>query len=229
MTPSIAIFYHCLLVMGDPPVVLPQAGCIVSDQITQMILSGLWDAASEIHVGVNGGEESVPIVQHIIPQKAKITYHGLQSRSENLTIVMLHEWSRTHPDWNVLYLHAKGASHPIDSGYARNVALPWRRGMMHDLVTNWRQCVADLDAGYDIACSHWMWKNAPENNTIPAGNFLWVTSNFSASLPSLYERDWGRRGLIASLEARYEAEAFWGFGPRPNVKQYRPNGGGGVP
>jgi hypothetical protein len=224
----IAIFYHCVGFIGNPPLLLSGGLQIVAEQMMQIVESGLLSEASEIQVGINGGEES-RLMDDWVPTKAKITYHGLQSRSENLTIVMLHEWSRTHPDWNVLYLHAKGASHPIDSEYARNVALPWRRGMMHDLVTNWRQCVADLDAGYDIACSHWLWKNAPENNTIPAGNFLWVTSNFAASLPSLYERDWGRRGLIASLEARYEAEAFWGFGPRPNVKQYRPNGGGGVP
>jgi hypothetical protein len=224
----IAIFYHCVGFIGNPPLLLSGGLQIVAEQMMQIVESGLLSEASEIQVGINGAEES-RLMDDWVPTKAKITYHGLQSRSENLTIVMLHEWSRTHPDWNVLYLHAKGASHPIDSEYARNVALPWRRGMMHDLVTNWRQCVADLDAGYDIACSHWMWKNAPENNTIPAGNFLWVTSNFAASLPSLYERDWGRRGLIASLEARYEAEAFWGFGPRPNVKQYRPNGGGGVP
>src|SRR6267378_6495050 len=155
-TPKIAIFYHCLFGIGEPFALLPQAGCIVSNQMTQLVNSDLWDSASEIHVGVNGGEESVPIANHIIPAKAKITYHGLKSRAENLTIVMIEEWVKTHPGWKILYFHSKSASHPPGSDYATRVGGPWREAMMQDLVVNWRQCVADLDAGHDVACMVWL-------------------------------------------------------------------------
>lgn len=217
----IVIFYHCLLVLGDPPKVLPQAGCVVSDQITQMVNSGLWDVASEIHIGVNGGEESVPIANHIIPPKAKITYHGLQSRSENLTVEMVLEFAKSHTGWLIFYAHSKSASHPPESEYARNVAVPWKNAMMSDLVLNWRQCVADLET-HDIACMVWLWGMGWDRSQhIPAGNFLWITSDFAAKLPSLYLRDRIKQDGIHALSSRYESEVAWGNGPRPTVKAYR--------
>ncbi|MCP5787123.1 hypothetical protein NL329_29840, partial [Klebsiella pneumoniae] len=87
--------------------------------------------------------------------KAKCVYHGLASRAENLTIVALHEWCKTHLGWAVLYFHAKGCTHPADSDYGNNVSGPWRRAMMDDLVGGWRNCMADMEAGYDVACSRW--------------------------------------------------------------------------
>lgn len=223
-----AVFFHGLFFLGDPPKHLPQAGCIVANQMVQLSNSGLWDAATEIHVGINGGEESIPVATAIIPGKARLKYHGLASRAENLTIVMLHEWAKAHPGWNVLYFHSKGATHAPDSDYGRNVSAPWREGMMTDLVLNWRQCVTDLDT-HDIACSHWLWNMADGTQHIPAGNFLWVTSDFVAQLPSMYLRDRIKSDGIGAVTSRFEAEVFWGNGPRPSVQQYRPNGGGGVP
>lgn len=218
---KLAIFYHCLLVMGEPPVVLPQAGCIVSNQMTQLVNSGLWDAADEIHIGVNGADESVPIVKHIIPDKATVTYHGLKSRAENLTVEMLLNWSKTHPGWKVLYWHSKSASHPPDSDYANRVGNPWREAMAQDLVVNWRQCVADLDT-HDIACMVWLWEQGWDRSQhIPAGNFLWLTSDFAAKLPSLYLRERIKQDGIGAVTSRYEAEVAWGNGPRPTVKAYR--------
>jgi hypothetical protein len=218
---KIAIWYHCLFAIGEPPKVLPQAGCIVSNQMVQLQNSGLWDAADEIHVGVNGSDESIPIAKHIIPGKAKITYHGLQSRAENLTIVLLHEWAKSNPGWKVLYFHSKSATHAHDSDYAIKVAGPWREAMMHDLVVNWRQCVADLET-HDIACMIWLWEQGwDKSQHIPAGNFLWTTSDFVAKLPSLYLRERIKQDGIGAATSRFEAEVFWGNGPRPHVKAYR--------
>ena len=116
-----------------------------------------------------------------------------------------------------------------DSSYGNTVSGPWRHAMMQDLVMGWRECVAALDAGSDIACSHWMWNMADGTQHIPAGNFLWVKSEFAAALPSMFLRDRIKVSGISSLESRYEAEVFWGNGKRPSVYQVRPNGGGGVP
>src|SRR5579863_8645510 len=132
----IAIFFHGLFFLGDPPRHMPNAGCIISNQITQMINSGLWGAATEIRFGINGGGESEHVAENVIPEKATLTLHGLQSKSENLTIVMIEDWVKTHPGWNVLYLHGKGCSHAPDSDYYRNVSAPWREAMMSDLVVN---------------------------------------------------------------------------------------------
>lgn len=216
-----AIFYHCLFGIGESFTLLPQAGCVVSDQMTQLVNSGLWDAASEIQIGINGGQESVPIAQHIIPPKANLHFHGLQCRTENRTVEMLLNWTKTHPGWDVLYFHSKSASHPGNSDYALRVAVPWKNAMMQDLVVNWRQCVADLET-HDIACMVWLWDMGwDKSQHIPAGNFLWLTSDFAAKLPSLYLRARIKEDGIDAATSRYEAEVAWGNGVRPNVKAYR--------
>ena len=37
-----------------------------------------------------------------------------------------------------------------------------------------------------------------------------------------------RASISDTVSSRFEAEVVWGNGPRPIVKSYRPNGGGGV-
>ncbi len=107
---------------------------------------------------------------------------------------------------------------------------PWRQAMLADLVLNWRQCIGALDFGADIVCSKWLWNQADGSQHIPAGNFLWVKASFVQTLPSLYLRERIRNDGIDALTSRYEAEVYWGNGPRkPLVSMIRPNGGGGIP
>jgi len=227
---KIAIFYHCLFYLGEPPELRHMAAAIIQEQMEQLAASGLLAAADEMIVGVNGGAESQLIAELVLPAKARVVYHGLQSRAENLTIVELEKWAPAHPGWAVLYFHAKGCSHAADSDYGNNVSGPWRRAMMEDLVGGWRNCVAQIEAGYDIACSHWLWNQADGSQHIPAGNFGWFKSSFVARLPSIYLRQRIKDSGIAALESRYEAEVHWGNSlTRPSVHQVRPNGGGGVP
>lgn len=228
MTNRIAIFYHCLFHYGDPPKLLPNALAIISEQMSAVRESGLLDACEEMVVGVNGGPESLEVARKMIPDKARIVMHGLESRAENLTIVELEKWAPSHPGWNVLYFHSKGVTHKPNTDY-HTFSSNWRRAMMEDLVINWKQCVEALN-NHDIACSHWMWNmGSDQSQHIPAGNFLWITSDFVASLPSIYKRERIKESGISNADSRYEAEVHWGNGPKPNVKQYRPNGGGGVP
>lgn len=218
---KIAIFYHGVFFLGRPPERLPNAATIVADQMSQMSNFGLLDAADEIHVGINGEEESIDLAAMTIPAKADVTFHGLDSRSENLTILMLENWAKTHPGWYVLYLHSKGATNKPGSDDAK-FAPPWRGGMMFDLVVNWRKCVDDLQSGFDIVCSYWMWNAADGTQHIPAGNFWWAKSDFIATLPSIHLRERIKMSGIESLESRYEAEVWIGNGKKPTVKSYRP-------
>jgi hypothetical protein len=171
-------------------------------------------------VGCNGGDESVPIARRILPEKSRVIMHGLESHSENLTLVELQKWAFKHPGWVILYFHTKGITHKPGSEYA-HVSTLWRRTMMQDLVDNWKTCVNDLRSGYDIACSCWENGMADGTQNIPPGNFLWVKADFVAKLPSIYERARIKQSGISSAESRFEAEVFWGNGPKPNVKQYR--------
>lgn len=221
MTTPILIYHHGVFVIGGQA--LPSAEPIAREQMQAFESSGLLDAASEFHVCINGGAESVPIVNSIFPAKAQVVYHGPECRSENLTVVQLCDRAKQiEGEAYILYEHQKGSSHAPGTTYGENVAKPWRIAMTHDLVTNWRQCVADLDAGHDIACMVWLWDMGwDKSQHIPAGNWLWVRASFVRKLPSIYDRARIREDGIGALSSRYEAEVFWGNGPRPNVKAYR--------
>lgn len=227
----IAIFYHCLFYHGTPPDLRERALNIVLEQCNQLKSSGLEDAAAEIVVGINGGSESLDLARIVLPRKARLVMHGLDSKAENLTIIEIEKWLPTHKGWNVLYLHAKGCTHPKGESYGETVSDPWRRAMMDDVVGHWRRSVELLQSGYDVVCSHFMrYMGHDRSQHIAAGNFWWAKSDFLSMLPSMYKRDRIKVSGIAAAESRFEAEVWIGNGPKmPHTFEFRPNGGGGVP
>lgn len=233
MNIPIVVFYHCLFCLGDPPEEKPAAFAIVHEFVACLRQSRLLDEASEFIVGINGGAESEDYAKIVLPPKAQMVFHGLQSRAENLTLLLIEKWVKEHPGQEAyfLYAHAKGCTHPPESSYATGISRPWRQAMTSDLVMNWPQCVGDLNMGADIVCSRWLWNmGSDQSQHIPAGNFLWVKASFVQTLPSMYLRERIKNDGIAAVTSRYEAEVYWGNGPRkPIVRQYRPNGGGGIP
>lgn len=178
--------------------------------------TGLLDAAQEMHVGINGGKESGDVANILIPHKANRVLHGLQCRNENRTVLMLEQWLPSHKDWYVLYFHSKGATRLND------LNIRWRACMEKTVLWNWRQCVKDLDEGYEAVGSHWMVPPAtPVGQHIFAGTFFWSKSSFLNTLPSIMARDRIKVSGIDSLDSRYEAEVWLGNGPRvPTVKDY---------
>jgi hypothetical protein len=215
----IAIFYHSLFYMGDPPAIWQRAVDVVDVQMAQLKASGLADAASEIVVGINGGNESRDVASLIVPSKARLVMHGLQSHNENLTLVELEKWLPGHPDWYVLYFHAKGSTSDPSVLSMRTV---WRECMMRNLVERWRRCVQDLDSGFESVGCHWMTPPAtPHAQFIWAGNFWWARSNFLRTLPSITQRTRIQQSGIGHIDSRYESEVWIGNGPRrPIVKDY---------
>ncbi len=182
--------------------------------------SGLEEAASEIYCGINGGKESEVFADAMLPTKSKKIYHGLQSRAENLTLVEMENWVKTHPQWHVLYFHCKGSTHPLGSDYG-TFAGNWRKRMMHYCVNNWRLCVKDLESYEAVGC-HWLTGQGHDHSQhYFAGNFYWVRSEFFSTIPSIFSRNRIKESGIASMESRYEAEVILGNGPRlPFIRNY---------
>lgn len=220
MNAPIAIFYHCLFYHGDPPELRETALNIVREQMEYLKITGLLDAASEMVVGINGGEESRDIAQAILPAKARLVFHGLRSKAENPTIVEIEKWVSRHLDWYVYYQHAKGCTH--HPGTVLSQRTLWRRCMERNLVGLWRRCVTDLDAGYESVGCHWMCPPAtPPSQFIWAGNFWWAKASFLFTLPSIMERARIKESGLCAAESRYEAEVWLGNGPRtPVVRDY---------
>ncbi len=217
---NVAIFYHAFTHLGNPPELIPHAVTVINEQMCALEKSGLLKLCSEFIVGANGGDETKEILNLLIPARAKIVLHGLESRSENLTIIEVEKFAKANPsDWLILYLHAKNSTRDATSEYGRK-AEAWRRCMMRQCVANWQQAVQYLQQGYDSCGVHWRTGIGPDHSQhYFAGTFFWVTSRFFATLPSLYTRTRIKQSGIASLESRYEAEIILGIGPRlPRVK-----------
>lgn len=216
---KIAVFYHCLLTMNGE--LLPTALSIIAEQMEQMQDSGLTDSADEIHIGINGGSDDYLYAMGLFPEKANLRFHGDQCRNENRTILMIEEFARTHAGWNILYFHAKGATHlATNTNYHA-----WRYCMMHHVVNEWARCVGDLDGGFDTCGCHWIRGLVPGQN-LWGGNFWWATSAFLQTLPSIMNcaRIKTGQSKLDDLETRYEAEVWIGNGKRmPVTRDYHSN------
>ncbi len=215
---KIAIFYHCLFFMDSADNLMENAVTIIREQMDDLKRSGLLFAADEFHVGLNGGDESGQIANLVLPAKAKVVLHGLQCHNECRTIRMLEQWLPEHDDWYVFYFHAKGSTHAAGDGFSGT----WRKCMTRHNILNWRQCVHDLDAGYDAVGCHWMEPPAtPPGQHIFAGTFFWAKARFLQTLPSILERDRIKLSGLDSADSRYEAEVWLGNGPtKPKIKDY---------
>lgn len=221
---KLALFYHCVFEIDGKW--LPSAVSIVMEQMMSCESSGLLGAATEFHVGMNAGDEGT-VFSSLFPNKARISYHGVQCRNECRTIRLIEEWLPGHEDWYVLYFHAKGCTHPAGDP----MRLAWRLCMEKTVIRNWRQCVSDLDHGYEAVGTHWMKPPAtPPGQFIFAGSMWWCKASFLATLPSIMKRERIKQSGIDSIESRYEAEVILGNGPRPPVeKDYCPNWSPGRP
>lgn len=214
----IAIFYHCLTHLGDPPELLEHSVEVIRNQMMQLHTSGLLEACDLFIAGINGGGESIEITNLLISPKAHVMIHGLDSRNENMTIISLEKFVKDHQDWYVLYFHSKGASRKSNDEHSNN----WRTCMMDNLIGNWGSCVNDLDAGYDSVGCHWMTNQGPDRSqSIWAGNFWWANAGFLATRFPMMNRDRIRLSGVKSIESRYESEVWIGNGTRiPKVKDY---------
>lgn len=210
----IAAFYHVRLTCADPLIEFNHASSIMAEQMKALKDSGLEDAADYIYVGVNGDVADHIAACSLSPSKAEVVEHTAGVRGELPTLHALQKWLPEHKDWFVWYAHAKGAIHTGHAGYAQ-----WRRNMEEVTTTNWRQCVADLESGYESVGSHWMTpEKFPGLVTSPfwGGNFWWSKASFLLTLPSL------PRTAITRADF-YIAESWIGKGPRrPRVMDYRP-------
>jgi hypothetical protein len=221
----IAVFYHCVFCTGQPPKEFPNAYPIIQYQMQELEESGLIEHTAHFLVGVNGNCESLYTAMACMPKKAKYKLHGLKSRAENLTIIEIEKFVKDHPDWNVLYFHSKGATH-TDVAYLKQVE-GWRNCMMRHCVTNWTQCVQDLQSHDSVGCHYMVGMGTDKSQNIWAGNFWWATSNFLRTVPSMFERERIKESGIAALESRYESEVWIGNGKvLPNVKDYHREFGG---
>ena len=207
---NLALFYHCILSGGSVLINTEFACSILMEQMTALARSGLLEAATEFHVGINGSEEDLELARLFVPAKARFIMHGAGSTTEIPTLQHLQRWLPSHEDWKVLYHHQKGVTHPREPAYA-----VWRRRMERACVWNWRLCLDALANGSDACGCHWLTPQGfPKLVRSPffGGTFWWANASYLKTLPGL---------PIATWENRFEAE-MWIGRSKPRVKDYLP-------
>ncbi len=180
---KIAIWYHCKI-SGEYIPDKETAINIVDSQFEALRESGLADAAEEIHVCLNGGEEDASEIRRLMPAKAVLHVHPPGSISELPTIALLRKWLPGHEDWAVFYHHSKGVTAPHDP---RKILE--RMSMEKFNVRNWKVCVSDLEKGYDA-----VGVNLVDPDCRPilpgrffGGNFWWATGEYLSQLTPVPE------------------------------------------
>lgn len=224
---NVAVFFHCRISGGAHPandafpgnaaVHHEHAKSVVSEQINALINSGLLGHTDHFIVGVNGTEEDMAIINRMANGQAEIKCFGEDLASELTTLGLVHEFAVNHPGWFVLYHHSKGVM--WTGGSEGQYRKAWRRCMEKACVWRWRECVAALESGYDMAGAHWLdpkdYPEKPVGKGIWAGNFFWATSDYLATLPLPHEAIWRNR---------YWAEMWCSLGEKyPKVRDFAPH------
>jgi hypothetical protein len=183
---NIAVFYHTRLDGGEPPINTDYALELLCEQMNCLYAARLDVAASEIIVGVTASSWAALAARSALSDKAQLIVHPEGSKSELPTLSQLQRWLPGHEDWYVFYHHAKGVTAPTDEGKKNH-----RRVMTEATVVRWRQCVKDLDRGFDAVGINFVdpvYRQIPSNigcHRFFAGNFWWAKASHLIKLPKL--------------------------------------------
>lgn len=213
---KIAIWYHCRLAGGSSPPINPDVSMpIMAEQMKLAQDSGLVDAASEIHIVSNGGHGPALYAAMLAPPKAIVHDNGAKAESLLPTVNRIREWLPSHKGWLVCFSHTKGVTHPHD-----DLTIAWRRCMDTVAFGAWRQCVHDLQAGFESVGAHWLTRErfgTMVSTPFWGGMVFWATADFLLTLPAVPQVPTCRADWFIS-------EGWIGSGPRPpKVKDYRPH------
>lgn len=174
---KIAIFYH----IGQ----FNNWRSVYNEQVRKLFLSGLYDAASFIHCGINGDQ---PLPNQ--PDKF-ISKRNDDHVLEADTLKSLWSFAKVNPGYKILYLHTKGVTWTNEF---HSVTTSWRRYMEKYLIRQWKDCAEQLNY-YDACGVLYRNKaayglNTPQYIEIDAnyfdGNFWWATSDYISRLDPNY-------------------------------------------
>ena len=143
---KIAIFYHIFQLNNWKE--------IFKEQISTMKESGLWDASSHIHFGINKSSEFEVLPAVYDPSKINMIKYNRNNNTEVDTLTDLWYFCQKNPDYKVLYLHTKGVSH-IDTWASYEAVESWRKYLEFFNLKNWASCCSKLDS-YDCAGTEWI-------------------------------------------------------------------------
>lgn len=163
---------------------------IVADQMRIILVSGLYDAVSEINIGCIGSEKEKSVLQKYfidLYPKLKIKYYGQEPTFYEFPTIKLIE--DDIGEYFGFYFHTKGVTKPSDS-----VVNHWRAWLNEAILNRWRLHYNNIRADYDISGVNVMY--SPDHFS---GNFWWFNRRYVKKLPKISSLD---------LDNRYHAEQW---------------------
>lgn len=187
----IKIFYFCAQ-LGDWRNVLARHVHLIE-------ASGLAEASGDLQLCLAGD----PLITPRLPSKWRLTYRSRLDQFEFPALDML--YNNTLVKDRVLYLHAKGVSR---SGEHREPGRAWCDFMSWGCVEHWREMLAALEEGHDVAGVQWTrlnlrYKRLCGASQVFAGNFWWARGDWILSLPppQIEKRRFRAEGWVVSRGA----------------------------
>ena len=171
MKQKIAIFYHILQINHWQD--------LFEQQFNSLQESGLLDAASYVHLGINGSVSPTNDLTKINAIKK-----NLKNYSEADTLTDLYKFCAENEDYKVLYLHTKGVTYPKSNHHQ----FCWLTYMDYFNVKNWRKCEKLLGV-YDCVGTDWTTYHPDLKTNVPphySGNFWWANASYIKTLDLSY-------------------------------------------
>lgn len=167
---------------------------IVAETVGFVDGSGLYDAAASLHCIVVGpNPDTRYLACRGYPKWETVDYGGWLDEYEYPTLRALWSKAKADPSACYLYLHTKGASagreNSLGAYNGKRFRDRWRKIMLYNLVTRWRDRVEDL-ASCDSVGVFGVGGPFPHYS----GNFWWATGEHLAKLPEPEPRDLGEPG-----------------------------------
>ncbi len=107
---------------------------------------------------------------HFNDSKVKIINHSTETNLFEIpTIMKILQFSKTHPNCKLLYLHTKGISHSADSAPVTE----WRKYLSYFMVSKYQECLSKLDDYDAVGCNYTV-----EPHPHYSGNFWWANTNY---------------------------------------------------
>lgn len=190
-------FYHCCLINHWKE--------IVSEQISVLVKSGLYDASEVIFIGALGKQSDFYILKEIIQPFPKIVigYHSENIEEfEFMTLKLLREKSLlSQQRFYGYYLHTKGASwFPERNPTAYRAGTYWRKSMNHYTIERWKDNIQHLNIGYQLCGTQLRsQRTSPAFKNHYSGNFFWFNSDYVKLLRPVENFD---------MKNRWEAEMY---------------------
>jgi hypothetical protein len=113
--------------------------------------------------------------------------------TENYTYRKIYKDCQGKQDFNVCYIHTKGATSTLRHLNGSNPLqfknyYYWRQYMNWGVLQNWKACVYALETGFDVAGVNY-YENPSRHYS---GNFWWAKSSYIKNLPDPSTIDWWR-------------------------------------